>query len=113
MSAKFDFKTLETGFEADWPVKVSLPVDGGGVEVQTFMARFRSPTPADTKAADAIEDIAQRLKFTLQSCLVGLAKSEDQTLTPDLFEAMWASTPVMKALVAAFGEFRTGSPAKN
>ena len=34
MSVKFDFKTLKTGFEADWPVTVNVPQDGGTVEKQ-------------------------------------------------------------------------------
>lgn len=113
MSAKFDFKTLETGFEADWPVKVNRPKDGGQVEVREFDARFRSPTPAITAEAEAIEDIGARLKFTLKSCMIGLGKSETEALTPELFEALWADTAAMRALVVAFGEFRTGSPAKN
>ena len=34
MSLKFDFKTLEQPFEADWPVLVPVPQDGGGVQEQ-------------------------------------------------------------------------------
>lgn len=113
MTIKFDFKTLETGFEADWPVQVGVPVDGGKIETREFMARFRTPKKAETEAAEKIEDQAEKLKFIVKTGFIGLGAGETDTLTPDMFEQMWASSNVQVALIRAFGTFRTASPAKN
>ncbi|MNU42678.1 hypothetical protein D3C71_314430 [compost metagenome] len=113
MTIKFDFKTLETGFEADWPVQVAVPVDGGKVEQREFMARFRTPTPAEIEAADKIEDQTDKLKLIVQTGFIGLGAGETDTLTPAMFEQMWTSSNVQLALIRAYGTFRTASPAKN
>lgn len=113
MSIKFDFKTLTTGFEADWPVQVGVPADGGKIVTQEFMARFRTPSPDQIKEADAIENPSAQLKFIIQTGFISLGAGETDTLTPELFEQMWASSNVQLALMRAFGTFRTASPAKN
>lgn len=113
MSNKFDFKTLETGFEADWPVVVSAPLDGGTFQDQTFTARFKTPTRSELAEIAAIADWQPRLKRALQIGLVGLGKDEGETLTPALFEDLWAMQNVQLALIRAYGAFQSGAPAKN
>lgn len=113
MSAKFDFKTLDTGFAADWPVKVGVPADGGVVQVQTFMARFRTPTKAEAEQLAEIPGYPERLKAALKLGFVALGKEEGETLTEEMFEKMWASQNVQLGLIKAYGEFQTAAPAKN
>lgn len=115
MTVKFDFKTLETGFEADWPVTVPVPTDGGGSQEQTFMARFRTPTPGEQAEIDAAkgERSVDQFKVALKIGFVGLAKSEGQTLTDAMFDRMWAAPNVQLALIQAYANFRSGAPAKN
>lgn len=112
MSVKFDFKTLETGYEADWPVTVKIPIDGGLVEEQTFMARFRTPTPAERAELEAM-DTMKRLERAMEIGFVGLAKSEDEPLTPELRARLWGEQTVQIALIRAYATFQTGTPAKN
>lgn len=115
MANTFDFKTLDTGFEADWPVAVKAPIDGGAVEVQTFMARFRTPTPTEQAEIDAAgkDPALDQFKIALKIGFVGLAKSEGETLTEAMFDKMWATSNVQLALIRAYSDFRSGSPAKN
>lgn len=113
MSAKFDFKTLDTGFAADWPVKVGVPADGGLVEVQTFTARFRTATKAEGEELANIADYVARLKALVRLGFVALGKGEDETLTDEMFEKMWAAQNVRSGLIAAYTEFQTAAPAKN
>lgn len=113
MSNKFDFKTLETGFEADWPVVVRKPVDGGTFQDQTFTARFKTPTQSERDEIAAIAEWQPRLKRALQIGLVGLGKDEGETLTPELFEALWGIQTVQLGLINAYGAFQSGAPAKN
>lgn len=113
MSAKFDFKTLETGFAADWPVKVKVPQDGGKIEIQTFEARFVSKTKEEFDAliAEATEKNDENL--LLRTVFVGLGKSETDKFTPELRDLMIATQPVREALTTAYREFAGGIEAKN
>lgn len=115
MSKQFDFKTLDTGFAADWPVEVKVPIDGGGVEVQTFMAHFRTPTPKEQAEIDAAltDPALDQYRVALKIGFVGLAKSEDEILTDAMFDKMYGTPNVQSALIRAYAGFRTGSPAKN
>lgn len=114
MTAKFDFRTLETGYAADWPVKVQVPVDGGTFETREFSARFRSLT-ADEQAGLERDhaDLSDRLEQTLRLGFVDLGKAEGDKLTPELFGKLWGDERVRLALIQAYGEFRRGAPAKN
>ncbi|WP_374569688.1 hypothetical protein [Phenylobacterium sp.] len=113
MTVKFSFATLEQPFEADWPVKVAVPLDGGGVEEQVFMARFRielatsdeaeaSPTP-QAEATDAPKDFP---------FMVGLGKGEGE-LTDAMRAAMAARGYVRLAIYRAWQEFQHGVVPKN
>lgn len=113
MTTKFDLRTLDQGYECDWPVLVKQPVDGGTVQEQEFMARFRTPTTAEQEELKGIADLNERLKRALQIGFVGLAKSEGEELTPETFEAMWRMQHVQMALIRSYTGFQTGSPAKN
>lgn len=114
MTVKFDFKTLDTGFAADWPVKVSVPVDGGAVETQTFMAQFRTPRPDERTELDAMTDINARLKRSLEIGFVGLGQGEETNLTAAaLLAKLWSAPNVQLALIRAYGEFQAGIAAKN
>ena len=114
MSLKFDFNTLATGFEADWPVIVGVPVDGGKIEEREFMARFRTLTPEEQDQIEADEDMEGRLKASVQRGFVGLGAGEtDKTPPAELFEILWRHPPSRLGLIRAYGRFSTGSPAKN
>lgn len=113
MSVKFDFKSLDTGFEADWPVTVGVQKDGGVIEEQTFMARFKTPSPAKQEELKAIEEPNPRLRAALKDGFVGFATSEGETLTDAMFDKMWGAQNVQLGLIRAFMAFQTGTPAKN
>lgn len=113
MSIKFDFKTLDTGFTASWPVQVGVPADGGKIETQEFNARFRTPTKDEAETLAKIEDYMERLKAALQLGFVGLGDGETEKLTPEMFEKMWAAQNVQLALIKAYSAFQTSAPAKN
>lgn len=113
MSAKFNFKTLETGFEADWPVTVSVPLDGGKAEEQTFQARFRSLSAVEQAEIDAQPDATGRLRAGLEKAFVRFGAGESEALTPELFETMWRAPNVQIGLIRAYNAFILGSPAKN
>lgn len=108
MSAKFDFKTLHTGFEADWPVEVRVPIDGGAFETQTFMARFKSLTKEEQAELDAIEDRVGKAERLLELGWLGLAASEDHELTSADRAEMLNAPNVVTAIYTAFTAFRTG-----
>ncbi len=113
MSAKFDFKTLETGFAADWPVRVKVPQDGGKIEIQTFEARFVTKTKDEFAAliAEATEKDDENL--LLRTVFVGLGKSEMEEFTTELRDLMIGTQSVREALTAAYREFSGGIEAKN
>lgn len=111
MAAKYDFKTLKTGFAADWPVKVKMPADGGKMEVQEFMARFRSLTREEMEGITETEYFPRT--YEILKLGFSLAKSEGETLTPDMLADMWATANVQLAVMEAYGEFQRGAPAKN
>ncbi len=101
---KFDLKTLERPFEANWPVKVQVPQDGGGVEEQEFTARFRTLTPAerDVTAGRHLEQLK-----------LALMQVEGDDVTADMFELLIGRGYVLTALLKARTGFEIGSPAKN
>lgn len=126
MSAKFDFKSLDTGYEADWPVSVPVPIDGGTVEMRDFMARFRTLTKAEIEALEQAEKDRdadgegakalawlETFKATIRLGFVGFGKGENETLTPELFDKLWGHPPTQGALIKAWRTFVQVSPAKN
>ena len=109
MKAKFDFASLDQPFEADWPVTVNVPQDGGTVIEQTFMARFRL---LDQKALDAITADADKDAF-LAAFWIGFGPGEDTAFTPEIFSGCMQRQYVRAALVNAYYGFAAGAPAKN
>lgn len=109
MKAKFDFASLDQPFEADWPVTVNVPQDGGTVIAQEFMARFRL---LDQAALDAVKASADGDAFP-RAFWIGFGSGEDTVFTPELFHAVMQRQYTRAGLVAAYYEFVTGSPAKN
>jgi hypothetical protein len=106
MAVKFSFATLEQPFEADWPVKVQVPKDGGGFEEQTFLARFRLE-PATDEAQTEPAAPGESFPF-----LVALGKGEPE-LTPELRKQLAARLYVRMAIYRAWQEFQMGVVAKN
>jgi hypothetical protein len=111
MAAKFDFGSLDQPFEADWPVTVSEPRDGGKFVESMFTARLRQIPHDEAMAAINAEGFdaltLPRLYF------VGLAPSEGFQLTDDQKEQMLGRAHVRNALDKAYQSFNTGVAAKN
>lgn len=112
MSVKFSFKSLGQPIEADWPVTVRVPTDGGGVAEQTFEVRFRSLTKEDQAELDALPE-AEQPKAKLRKVVIGLGRSEETEFSPELLEDMMASSHVFMGLLGAYTGFVLGRPAKN
>lgn len=111
MTAQFDFSALTRPFEADWPVSVNVPQDGGEVKAVTFMARFRLIKDKELKAVIEAEG------FTLQDLprafFVGFGKGVTQEFSPELREEMIATPWVRLGLQDAYQKFSQGIAAKN
>lgn len=105
---KFDFTRLDKPFEADWPVRVSVPKDGGGFGTETFVARLRQVPPEQVDAAIASADFS--IYSLPELYFVGLADEDGPRFTPELRRAMVASPWVRKALESAYRDF-TGQAA--
>lgn len=107
MTLKFDFKTLEQPFEADWPVTVSVPQDGGTVQEQTFDVRFRTLTPEETTNVDNSGDpAAAKLRLALVDV-------KGETFSPALIEKLLGVGFVQMALLRAYSKFILGASVKN
>lgn len=107
---KFDFGSVGRPFEADWPVKVSVPQDGGGVSEETFTARFRLLDDAEMATVEAHKEPAKEL---IRKALVGFGKDAGAEFSPELLEQMLARGFVRIAFNRAYGEFSMGVAAKN
>lgn len=110
MAQQFDFKTLGSPIEADWPVKINVPQDGGATQVQTLVARLRLLTEQQVKDFDAQPDA---INSALKAAVVGFGAAEKTTFTPELLEQMLAVPYVKRALNLAYGEFSNGISVKN
>lgn len=127
MGAKFDFKTLGQPLEADWPVHVKTPVDGGEVETRTFMARFRELTPEERAEEKALSEAAEAAlkadafakperidpKDRMRKVFIGLGKGEDEKWSDELREELIGTQRVYIALLNAWAAFVTGVVEKN
>lgn len=110
MAVKFDFGRLDQPFEADWPVTVSVPQDGGLVAEETFIARFR------LFRSGAATDIVQTDpdgRELWRRFWVGFGAGEETEFTPELFAAMVDTPYVRSALLKAYQGFANGIAAKN
>lgn len=112
MSVKFDFKTLQTGFEADWPVIVKVPQDGGTFEDQTFMARFRALPEEEREEAQKKINSGEDVDAWVNGFFVGLGREEGE-LTPELRKLMVGDPIVRQGIVNAYVKFTQGIAAKN
>lgn len=107
MALKFDFKSLEHSFEADWPVSVQVPQDGGETQEQTFDVRFRTLTPAEQAETEKAAD-PQGAKLRL-----ALVDVKGETFTPELVDQLLSRGWVLLGLLRAYTKFVLGQPAKN
>lgn len=116
MSVKFDFSTLETGFEALWPVEVKVPQDGGTFQTQTFTARLRHVPVEELQAvldkakaepSDEIDVISIPALY-----FVGLGPDEKATWSPELRDKMLRRRFVREGLERAYHHFSTGEAAR-
>lgn len=107
MTLKFDFKTLEQPFEADWPVTVQVPQDGGTVQEQTFDVRFRTLTPAEADEVAARPDPAES---KIRKVLVDV---KGEAFSSELVEQMIHTPWVFVGLLRAHTSFSLGEPVKN
>ncbi|MBA4792286.1 MAG: hypothetical protein H2041_01320 [Phenylobacterium sp.] len=113
MGAKFDFQALGQPLEADWPVLVRVPTDGGETVEQSFMARFKLLDEAETAALTAEAAEGSRPYAWIEGFWLGLAASEETTLTPELRAQMLGRPYVRAGLVGAYTRFAQGVAAKN
>lgn len=109
MSAKFNFGGLDKPFEADWPVSIPVPQDGGTVELQTIMARFRLLSPAELEAVKETRDDDAFLK----AFWIGFGKGEDEPFTEGTVNKMLGFQFIRQAFLTAYFAFASGSPVKN
>lgn len=110
MAVKFEFQALEQLFEADWPVTVNVPQDGGSVEEQTFMARFRQVSDAELPEIAAADKDGKEL---YRRFFVGMGAGETEPWSEDLRERMLGRTHVRMGLYRAFQSFQNGVAVKN
>lgn len=106
---KFDFASLDAPYEADWPVNIPVPQDGGKIQKQKVILRFRT-----VPDGDLIEmgQGAEAAKAGLRAVVVGFGKAEEQTFSPALLDLMLERAYVRLALIAAYGEFALGQAAE-
>lgn len=105
---KFDFAALDSAIEADWPVTVPVPQDGGTVINQTLTVRFKMVSETDLAAmGDGIEGS----KASLRAVIIGFGKGEDTPFSPELLDKMLAQPYVRLALNNAYRDFALGQVA--
>lgn len=114
MVQQFNFKRLEQPIEADWPVEVSVPQDGGAVTKETFVARFRllkadvmqlivaGPSSAESDGRDLYRQF-----------FIGFGKGTDEALTEEVFNNLVDTPFTREALLTAYRKFATGIAVKN
>lgn len=107
---KFDFAKLKSELECDWPVKVSVPLDGGETETQEFMARFRL---VDDEELVKNGQGLRATKEALRKVFVGFGKGVEEEWSDEIREALLAKSYVRVALSVAYYNFASGIAAKN
>ena len=106
---KFEFAKLDAAIEADWPVKISVPQDGGGVEVQNLTVRFLMVDEAElSKLGDGLEGS----KASLRKVVVGFGRDETTPFTSELLDKMLTRPFVRLALNNAYRDFCLGQVAE-
>lgn len=111
MALKFDFKGLGEVFEADWPVTVPVPQDGGSVEDQIFTARFRL---LDQETANGLMN-GEDADAWINSFFVGLPGEQipEGSTFEDVRKLMLARPYIRIALIKANSQFQAGISVKN
>lgn len=110
MGEKFNFKRLGEPFEADWPVVVSVPQDGGTTINEEFTARFRLIPDTEMPAIIAADKDG---KEVYRRCWVGFGKETNQEFTPEIFDQVLSVAYTRDALMAAYRKFAGGIAVKN
>lgn len=106
----FDFGSMDQPFEADWPVDVSVPVEGGRVSKQRLTVRYRLIPDAElAELGDGLDG----QKTALRRVVVGFSGRDAPAFSEQLLEAMLDRAYVRNALTLGYAQFATGSPAKN
>lgn len=121
MAVEFDFKGLEGAFEADWPVAVDVPQNGGTIEQQTFMARFRLVPEDELEALKTKEredlggDRKQAEHLYIRAFFVGFAAEQDlgDRSGDELMELLLGRRWVRLGLLRAYNAFQAGIAVKN
>lgn len=110
MTVKFKFASLDEPFEAEWPVVVDVPQDGGTTAPQEFMARFRL---LEGEAWKALEDSTDP-EALFKTFFIGLGAAEGPVEDfPALRDKMLGRAYVLKALRQAYFGFAAGVAVKN
>ncbi|HVY34998.1 MAG TPA: hypothetical protein VG960_11330 [Caulobacteraceae bacterium] len=110
MATKFKFESLGQPFEADWPVLVPTPVDGGKTVDEEFMVRWRR-LPADQ--AQVIEAGPDGAREVIRQSLVKVYDDEKDVMTPELVEQLLGETRVRLAFFRSLNSFAMGAAVKN
>lgn len=113
MSVKFNFKTLETGFEALWPVTVKVPQDGGKISIETFEARLRALDLEAAKAAIESNDPFAIYKAGVVDVPGAPALRDAEGNPTPFFDQLLTPEWMRNGLEEAFKQFRTGVAAGN
>ena len=109
-TAKFDFTRLGKPFEADWPVVVPVPQNGGTTRDETFSARFRLLEGEEAQTAAKAADQARE---TLRRAFVGFGAGEAQEWSETVRDQLIETDFVRVGLARAYGAFSIGAAAKN
>lgn len=135
MAQKFNFKRLDEPFEADWPVKVSVPQDGGKTIIEQFAARFRidrgeaTAVPEELPSAPEAEEVVEgeekleAFRRQIRETSIrewrrwfvgfGAPTKDDTDLTDEVLWNMITTPYVRVAIQAAYKDFAEGVAAKN
>ena len=107
------WRVTSYGFVHDSEHALVVPFANGSAMEVEFTAVFRTPTPDEADEQKAIEDYLARGQLSVRTGFIGLGKDEEHTFTPELKEKLLTSEWTSLGLMKAYGEFRSGSPAKN
>ena len=102
---KFNFAALDAPIEADWPVTIKVPQDGGKTLEQYLTVRFRMGSEVElAKLGDGVEGSIA----SIRAVVVGFGKNEETPFTPELLEKMLAAPYVRLGLLNGYREFALG-----
>lgn len=110
MAVKFKFESLGQPFEADWPVLVPVPQDGGKVTEEEFLVRWKRVMPDRVKELLAGPD---GWPAVIREALVKVYDEGKDVQTPALVDQLLADPRVELALMKSLGSFGSASPVKN